>query len=169
MANYNVNTDLVNGDDLFLYIYEPSTAITATTSLTSANTNVIAFATSCALQVDGETIDTSNKMSCRWNATKAGRNGYSVSADALYTDKSGLYSFDSLLADMVAGDAVGWAIAQCTSAETCSAQNFYIDSSKVVAMGEGFITSLSLNAGSNEIASCSISISGSGEIITPTA
>ena len=100
MAKYNVNTDLVNGDDLFLYIYEPSIAITATTQLTSGNTNVIAFATSCALQVDGETIDTSNKMSCRWNATKAGRNGYSVSADALYTDKSGLYSFDSLLADM---------------------------------------------------------------------
>lgn len=166
---YNVNKDLVNGDDLFLYVYEPSTAITATTSLTSANTNVIAFATSCSLQVDGETIDTSNKMACRWTSNLAGKNGYTVSADALYTDASGAYSFDSLLGDMVAGDAVGWAIAQCSTAATCADQNFYIDNSKVVAMGEGFITSLSLNAGNNEVASCSITITGSGEITTPTA
>lgn len=65
MATYNVNSDLVNGNDIFLYVFTPSSAITATTDFTSANTNVLAFATSCSLQVDGETIDTSNKMSCR--------------------------------------------------------------------------------------------------------
>lgn len=65
MATYNVNTDLVKGNDLFLYVFEQSTAITAASSFTSANTNVLAFATSCSLQVDGETLDTSNKMSCR--------------------------------------------------------------------------------------------------------
>lgn len=62
---YDVNKDLVNGNDLFLYIFTPSTAITAASSFTSANTDVLAFATSCSLQIDGETIDTSNKMSCR--------------------------------------------------------------------------------------------------------
>ena len=163
---YNVNKDLVQGDDLFLYVFTASTAITAASSLTSANTDVLAFATSCALQIDGETIDTSNKMSCRWNSNIAGKNSYTVSADALYTDATGAYSFDSLLADMVAGDALGWAIAQPTTAETCSAQNFYIDNTKVVAWGEGLITSLSLNAGNNEVASCSITITGSGEINT---
>ena len=163
---YDVNKDLVMGDDLFLYIYEPSSAITAATDFTSANTNVIAFATSCSLQIDGETIDTSNKMSCRWNSNLAGKNSYTVGADALYTDKEGAYSFDSLLPDMVAGEAIGWAIAQPTSAATCSAQNFYIDNTKVVAYGEGLITSLSLNAGNNEAASCSITITGSGEILT---
>ena len=34
---YDVNKDLVMGDDLFLYIYEPSSAITAATDFTSAS------------------------------------------------------------------------------------------------------------------------------------
>ena len=162
---YNVNKDLVMGDDLFLYIYTASTAITAATDFTSANTEVLAFATSCSLQIDGETIDTSNKMSCRWNSNLAGKNSYTVSADALYTDESGHYSFDALLADMVAGDAIGWVIAQPTSGSTCEGSGeFYIDNSKVIAYGEGLITSLSLNAGNNEAASCSITITGSGEL-----
>ena len=161
---YDVNKDLVMGDNIFLYIYTPSTAITAASAFTSANTEVIAFATSCSLQVDGETIDTSNKMSCRWNANLAGKNSYTVSADALYTAKSGATSFDTLLSKMVDGNAIGWAMAQPSSATSCSEQNFYIDNTKVIAFGEGLITSLSLNAGNNEAASCSITITGSGEI-----
>lgn len=166
MATYNVNTDLVKGNDLFLYVFEQSTAITAASSFTSANTNVLAFATSCSLQVDGETLDTSNKMSCRWNSNLAGKNSYTVSADALYTAKEGAYSFDSLLADMVQGDAIGWAIAQPASDgdTVCENNTFAIDNTNVVAWGYGLITSLSLEAGTDEAASCSITITGSGEI-----
>lgn len=166
MATYNVNTDLVNGDKIFLYIFEPSTAITSASSFTSANTSVIAFATSCSLQVDGETIDTSNKMSCRWNSALAGKNSYTVSADALYSKKSGHYSFDSLLADMMAGEAVGWAMAQPVAGVDCATNPFYIDNTKVIAWGEGLIQSLSLQAGNNEVASSSITINGSGELKT---
>lgn len=157
---YDVNTQLVKGDDLFLYLFT-ATGITATTQLNSGNTEVVAFATSCSLQIDGETIDTSNKMSCDWNSNLAGKNGYTVSADALYTDASGATSFDAILGYMVSRKAIGWAIATHTG--DCSG-DFTIGD--VVAAGYGLITSLSLNAGNNEVASCSVSITGSGEIMT---
>ena len=157
---YDVNKDLVQGDDLFLYLFTAS-GITATTQLNSGNTEVVAFATSCSLQVDGETIDTSNKMSCAWTSNLAGKNSYTVSADALYTQKSGATSFDAILGYMVARDSIGWAIG--THAGDCSG-DFEID--KALVAGYGLITSLSLNAGNNEVASCSVSITGSGELIT---
>lgn len=157
---YNVNTDLVKGDELFLYLFT-ATGITAATQLNSGNTEVVAFATSCSLQVDGETIDTSNKMSCAWNSNLAGKNGYTVSADALYTDASGATSFDTILGYMVARNAIGWAIG--THAGDCSGD--FVLSSAIVA-GYGLITSLSLNAGNNEVASCSITITGSGELLS---
>lgn len=156
---YDVNTQLVQGDDLFLYLFT-ATGITSLSALTSGNTNVVAFATSCSLQVDGETIDTSNKMSCAWNSNLAGKNGYSVSADALYTQASGATSFDTILGYMVSREAIGWAIG--THAGDCSG-DFSLDDA--IVAGYGLITSLSLNAGNNEVASTSISITGSGELI----
>lgn len=162
---YNVNTDLVRGDDLFLYVFD-TTGVTAFSGIPSGTT-VVAFATSCSLQIDGETIDTSNKMSCVWNSNLAGKNGYTVSADALYTDANGATSFDTLLGKMVAGNAVGWAIAPASEhSGSCTTNDFTIDKTNAIAAGYGLITSLSLNAGNNEVASCSVTITGSGELIT---
>ena len=154
----NVNTDLIKGDDLYLYIYSGGTGSTPA---------VLAFATSCELSVDQETIDTSNKMSCRWNANLAGKSSYTISADALYTQATGAYSFDNLMAAMVSGTSLPWAIGQCvemTSAETCETRSFALDTTKQYYKGEGLITSLSLSAGTNEVASCSVTVTGSGAI-----
>ena len=154
----NVNTDLVKGDDLFLYIYSGGTGSTPV---------VLAFATSCELSIDQETIDTSNKMSCRWNSNLAGKSSYTISADALYTQAAGAYSFDSMMAAMVAGTPLPWAVGQAVAAgsgETCEQRTFALDTGKQYYKGEGLITSLSLSAGNNEVASCSITITGSGEI-----
>lgn len=145
MATYDVNTQLILGDDMYLYV-------------TSGDTPV-AFATSCSVQIDGETIDTSNKMSGRWNSNLAGKNGYTISTDALYTQAEGLYSFDSLMEKMVEGGKLEWKIGKCVDRET-----FALDAEKPYYSGEGFVTSLSLNAGNNEVANCSITITGSGEI-----
>lgn len=145
MATYDVNTQLILGDDMYLYV-------------TSGDTPV-AFATSCSVQIDGETIDTSNKMSGRWNSNLAGKNGYTISTDALYTQAEGLYSFDALMEKMVEGGKLEWKIGKCVDRET-----FALDAEKPYYSGEGFVTSLSLNAGNNEVANCSITITGSGEI-----
>lgn len=155
---WNTNNDLINGDKLLLY-------------LTSANT-VVAYATSCSVQIDQEVIDTSSKFSCKWNATLGGRCSYTISADALYCDataaasNSGV-SFDALMALMLEGKAVEWVIGQesgVTSATTCENNPHVLDTNKPYYSGKAVITSLSLEAGNNEIASSSISMTGSGEI-----
>lgn len=144
---YDVLNDLKRGDDILLYVldttYKP-----------------VAFATSCSVQVDGETIDTSNKMSGRWAANLAGRNSYTVSCDALYTKTSGHTSYDYLLSQMVAGNGVKWVMSSPASADTTYA---YV-SGNTIASGTALITSLSLSAGNNDVASCSITMTGVGEL-----
>lgn len=148
------NSDLVNGNDLLLYIYSGSTA------------QPVAFGTSASLQVDGATISANNKMACRFAQNLLGNCSYTVSSDSLYTDTESHYSFDDMLAQMVAGDTVKWALAEATSGSTavCSAATYDINTEKIVAAGNAIITSLSLNAGLDEVASCSITLTGSGDL-----
>lgn len=151
MATFDVNKDLVLGEEMYLYV-------------TSANTP-IAFATSCSIQVDGETIDTSNKMSGRWNSNLAGKNGYTISSDALYTQTTGHYSFDTLMEKMIEGGTLEWTVGK---AKDYKNGVFDFDSTKPHYKGTGYVTSLSLEAGNNEVASCSITITGSGAIVLKT-
>lgn len=152
------NKDLIKADDLFLYIYSGDTA------------QVVAFATSCSLNVNQDAIDCSSKVSCRWNDNLPGKMSYDISADALYTQKSGAYSFDSMMASMIAGEPVDWAIgmAQEETGVTCDNKTFALDETKEYYTGTAMISSLSLEAGNGDIAQCSISLQGCGEI-TPHA
>ena len=160
---WNTNNDLINGDKLLLY-------------LTSGKT-VVAYATSCSVQIDQETIDTSSKFSCKWNATLGGRCSYTISADALYcnaanADANSGISFDGLMKLMLEGEAIDWYIGQesgVTSATTCENNPHVLDTNKPYYSGKAVITSLSLEAGNNEIASSSISMTGSGEITPHTS
>lgn len=158
---WNTNNDLINGDKLLLY-------------LTSGKT-VVAYATSCSVQIDQETIDTSSKFSCKWNATLGGRCSYTISADALYCNATNAaansaISFDSLMALMLEGEAIDWYIGEeQTWSGTCENNTHVLDTSKPYYSGKAVITSLSLEAGNNEIASSSISMTGSGEITPHSA
>lgn len=161
-TKYDVNEHLVLGEEMYLYIKDNTTD------------TPIAFATSCSLQIDGETIDTSNKFSGRWNSNLAGKNSYSISSDALFTQATGLYSFDALMAKMISsGDAakVEWTIgaakdyAGTKEGNTTHEPDYDLDTERPYYTGTGYITSLSLNAGNNEVANCSITITGSGAIV----
>ena len=155
MANWNANNDLILGDNLLLYILSCDTV---------ASAEVVAYATSCSLQIDSETIDTSSKFSCRWNSVKSGRASYTISADALYS-KNGL-SFDGLVGYMTdaEGKTIKWVIGQEDTSADCSERTHALDTTKGYYSGEGAVTSVSLEGGSNEIATCSITITGAGEI-----
>ena len=166
MAKYDANKDLVMADNIMLFIVTGDTAtITGLTSFTAENTQVIAFGTSCSVEASQDTIDTSNKMSCRWQNSLAGRGNYTVSSDSLYTNATGALSYDALLKAMVAGNPIAWCQAAVKSGTDCAGDGtFAIDTEQVIAGGKGLITSLSLTAGNNEAAQCSITITGSGAI-----
>ena len=153
MATWDENTQLVRGNEFSLYLTQGKT--------------VIAYATSCSLQVDSETIDTSSKFSCKWASNLGGNASYTISADALYCQNIGSgVSFDTLLKYMVAGEQVSWYMGeeQAYTGSTCADNPHTLDTGSTYYNGKAVITSVSLEAGNNEIASCSITLTGAGEI-----
>lgn len=161
---FSVNNDLIKGNDLNLYLIDLSGG-TMTSGMVST-AKVVAYAQSCSLEINADTLDVSSKLSCRWNATLPGNGSYSVSADALYCLQSAAaansaVTIDDLFEAMVDGENVGWVIAK-DSSETCGTVAGP-DTTGVCYWGEAAITSLSVTAGNNEVASSSISLTGSGE------
>ena len=152
MATWDENTQLVRGNEFSLYLTQGKT--------------VIAYATSCSLQVDSETIDTSSKFSCKWASNLGGNASYTISADALYCQNIGSgVSFDTLLKYMVAGEQVSWYMGEEMDHDGPCADNPHtLDTGSTYYNGKAVITSVSLEAGNNEIASCSITLTGAGEI-----
>ena len=151
MATWNENADLIHGDSFLLY-------------LTSGKT-VVAYATSCSLQVDSETIDTSSKFSCKWQSNMGGKASYTISADALYCSNTDGISFDKLLEFMVKGEQIEWYMGEEAEHDgPCETNPHTLDTEKTYYNGKAVVTSVSLEAGNNEIASCSITLTGAGEI-----
>lgn len=157
MAVSYKDQDLVKANDLLLYIYSGST---------SGSAVPVAFGTNVQVQIDGQTISANHKLACKWQTNMAGNNSFTISSDSLYTDNADDFSYDDLFALMVAGGSVKFAVAQPTSGSvaTCESATYDIDNTKIVAAGSGIITSLSLSAGVDEIASCSCTITGSGPL-----
>ena len=152
MATWDENTQLVRGNEFSLYLTQGKT--------------VIAYATSCSLQVDSETIDTSSKFSCKWASNLGGNASYTISADALYCQNIGSgVSFDTLLKYMVSGEQVSWYMGEEMDHNgTCDTNPHTLDTGSTYYNGRAVITSVSLEAGNNEIATCSITLTGAGEI-----
>lgn len=162
---WSVNNDLIKGNDLNLYLVVLG-ASSAMTEDKVATAEVIAYSSSCSLEINADTLDVTSKLSCRWNASVPGNGSYTVNADALYCLKSAAkansaYTIDDLYETMVEGYNIGWVMAQDSSV-TCGTIAGP-DTSKPYYYGEGVITSLSISAGNNEIVSSSISITGSGK------
>lgn len=153
---WNENDQLVQGDSLLLYLVNSGT--------------VLAYATSCSIQVDSESIDTSSKFSCKWASAMGGKASYTISADALYASLSGAtansaISFDTLIEHMVTGDQIEWYMGEEVAwSGTCDENPHTLDASKTYYNGKAVVTSCSLEAGNNAIASCSITLTGAGEI-----
>ena len=164
MAVKYTNDALVKGDDFNLYLVEIPTGGTISDW---ASGSVLAFATSCSLQTDSETIDTTSKFSCKWQSALGGKASYTISADALYTNLSGALSFETLLRYMVDGKNIGWVMGKEASYEDglCEDNPHTLDTNETYYCGYAVVQSVSLEAGANEIATCSISLTGAGEIL----
>lgn len=161
--SWNINNDLVKADNLLMYLVSGDT-------VNSGTSKVIAYTTSCSVNIDSESIDTSSKFSCKWQSTLGGRASYTISADSLYCQKStgdsnSAITFDTLLDLMVAGESVKWVIGQeAAFSGDCKDNPHVLDVTKPYYTGAAAITSLTLEAGNNEIASSSLTMTGDGEI-----
>lgn len=166
--NWSANADLVVGNDLWLYLIDlghGDSASAMTYNMATATTAALAYATSCSLEISADQLEAASKMSCRWNVSRQGTGSYTINADALlclqsHAAANGCKTVDDLFEAMIAGDNVGWVIAQDAHEECNSIAG--PDPDGVIYWGEAAITSLSITGGNNEIASSSISLAGSG-------
>lgn len=160
-----VNTDLIKGNDMWLYLVDLQGS--AMTSGMVSDAKVLAYSQSCSLEINADTLDVTTKLACRWNAVLPGNASYTVSSDNLYCLQSSAqansaFTVDDLFDAMVEGDNIGWILAQ-DSSEECGTVGGP-DTTKPYYYGEGSITSLSITAGNNEICTSSLTITGSGEV-----
>ena len=161
---WSVNTDLVKGNDMWLYLVDLSGG-TMTSGMVS-NAKVLAYSQSCSFEINSDTLDVTTKLSCRWSAVMQGNASYTVSSDNLYCLQSsaaanGAMTVDDLFEAMVEGENIGWIMAQ-DSSDDCGTVGGP-DTTKPYYWGEAAITSLSITAGNNEICTSSITLTGSGE------
>lgn len=144
MATYNVNTDLVTGNNIMLYI-------------SGATNTPIAFAKSCDLSVSSASIDTTNKMSGMFKSTLGGQISWTCSVTAMYTRVSGDTSFDTLLASQLTGAPLNIVIGVTSDATQFTMTTGYYS-------GTVRITSLNMKAEENAIVTFDASFEGSGAL-----
>lgn len=85
-----------------------------------------------------------------------------MSTGALYTSAN---NYDALFKKMVAREAVDFKFGHVTSlGDATTDMNTTLDTKKSNYSGKGYITSLELSAGNNEVASYTIEIQGNGKL-----
>lgn len=153
---YNQNTDLVLGEGLMIYV---ETKEGETTTLSP-----IAYATSHSLSVNGETIDTSSKMSGNWQDFLVGQLGWQLTSDSLISKTVGHMSFNTLLALMVERKGINIVIGTPTEND----EEFELDETKPQVKGMAVITSLEQTANKGEVCTSSLTLQGKGELKSTT-
>jgi len=139
-------TGLLNGTDLLLKV-----------GSTDANEVVVAFATSCSLELSADEIDQTNKDSGGWKSIIQGTRSWSVSADAMYQNEAeaSKKAFTDFFANVNARTKV---YIELTIANALGSDN------NVYYSGEAYVSSLSVNGGTEDQATWSISLTGTGAL-----
>lgn len=138
---------LINGTDLLLRVgdSDPGEAI-------------LAYSTSCSLEISMDEIDQTSKDSLGWKSVIGGTRSWSVSADALYCNESQTNEDFRSLFDLLGGSTNGRKkiyIELAVTGGNSTDNNVYYS-------GYGYVTSLSVNGGTEDQATYSVSITGSG-------
>ena len=139
---------LVNGTDLLLKVGA------------SGSETIIATSTSCSLEVSMDEIDQTNKDSGGWKSIIGGTRSWSVSADALYANEDVTNTSFQTLWSYLDGRTKIYVELTVTGANETDGNVYY--------EGAGFITSLSVNGGTEDQSSFSVTITGDG-VLTETA
>lgn len=144
---FNRKTDLQLGEGLMLYV-------TGETGLLP-----IAYATSHSLSVNGETIDTSSKMSGAWQDFLIGQLNWQVSSESLVSRTAGQMSFNTLFDIMSAREGI-----PVTIGTPLDDVDFLLDTLKPILEGDAAITSLEQTSSNGEVCTSSATLQGLGEL-----
>tara|TARA_R110001599_G_scaffold130158_2_gene305167 strand:- start:1734 stop:2201 length:468 start_codon:yes stop_codon:yes gene_type:complete len=145
-------TGLMNGTDLIIKV-----------GTSAANEVIVASATTCSLELSMDEIDQSNKSSGGWKAIMGGQRSWSVSAEALYQNEAvaGSKSYIDFWNHIAQATADG-ALARTPVYVELQHASGTAGDNNVFYSGEAYVTSLSVNGGTEDQASYSISLTGTG-------
>tara|TARA_R100001163_G_scaffold16341_1_gene14772 strand:+ start:7065 stop:7520 length:456 start_codon:yes stop_codon:yes gene_type:complete len=143
-------TGLVNGTDLLLKV-----------GTTAANEVIVAYSTSCSLEISMDEIDQTNKESGGWKSIIGGLRSWSVSAEALYqneaeSSKKAFKDFWNHIGDATLGRTAVTVELTVTGATSGDSNVYYA--------GSAYVTSLSVNGGTEDQATFSLTLTGSGTL-----
>jgi len=145
---YNPSTDTIKGDKLFLFV-----------DIAGVKTP-IALGTSCGLDLSGDTIEASSKMSGDWKEFLAGQLGYTISCDSLISQKTGHVSFQTLKKLMAARTPISFVFGLASNDG-----EFTSDAEGIYETGTAIITSLNIKADNGALCTSSISLQGTGALV----
>jgi len=145
-------TGLVNGTDLVIQV-----------GTSESNDVIVAYATSCSLEISMDEIDQTNKSSNGWKSIIGGTRSWSISSEALYqneskTDEKGFIEF---------WDHLG-GTAERTPVYVQLMRTGSVTSDNKIYHGSAYVTSLSVNGGTEDQATFSVTLTGTG-VLTEAA
>lgn len=152
---FDQSTDLQLGEGLLLYVEDMVGEV--------ATLIPVAYATTHTVSVNGNTIDTSSKMSGAWQDFLTGQLNWQITSESLVSKTSGHMSFNALLALMVKREAINIKIGTPTDAT-----DFTLDATKPSLEGEAVITALEQTATMSEVCTSSLTLQGKGELKVKT-
>lgn len=127
----------------------------------------LAFGKTCQLEINAETLETSNKMSGDWVEYLVGKLSFSISTSSLLTysdtaevpELENVLKFGDLLATMVLRNPIDFALSKITKVEGGGfSKEFDFVSGKVI------ITKLSVSADDGQITTCTADFQGTGKL-----
>ena len=149
---FDQNVDLVLGEALMLYIKSGAGAGTLTP---------IAYATSHSLSVNGDTIDTSSKMSGNWQDFLVGQLNWQITSESLISKTEGHLSYNTLLDLMIQRKGIEITI----GSPVADSEDFELDASKPKMTGTVVITALEQTANKGEVCTSSCTLQGKGALL----
>ena len=141
-------TGLVNGTDLIIQV-----------GTSSGNDKAVAYATSCSLEVSMDEIDQTNKDSAGWKNIIGGLRSWSISSDQLYQNesKTGEKGFTEFWDHLGGSPGRTPVYVQMMRTGTLTSDN-------KIYHGSAYVTSLSVNGGTEDQATFSVTLTGSGAL-----
>jgi TP901-1 family phage major tail protein len=141
-------TGLVNGTDLIIQVGSDNT-----------NDTAVAYATSCSLEISMDEIDQTNKDSEGWKSIIGGTRSWSISSDQLYQNESlaNHKGFTEFWANLGGASERTPVYVQMMRTGTLTSNN-------KIYHGSAYVTSLSVNGGTEDQATFSVTLTGTGKL-----
>ena len=151
---YDAKVDAVLGDKLMLFL---ETTPAGEEGEPPAEYTPVAFGTTCSIDISGDTIETSSKMSGAWKEFLVGQSGYTVSCESLLSKKEGHVSFTSLKKMMTDRKPIAFVLGSPADDENFTKEQEFVK-------GYAIITALNMTANNGEICTCSVTLQGTGAL-----